>query len=614
MTYQSPTEEGADAAITVAGAVNKNDTLRTVLVCDVVDSVHWMQVNEAYAIAQWQSFIEAVKKRVIPKLGGRLVKSLGDGLMLEFLIAPQDALSAAFEMKKIADEIRKADTSKQDSFWLRMALHHTTATVGEDDIYGHGVNLCARIATLAGPGEIVISTEMRDQLTDQLDADLEDMGECFLKHIAEPIRVYRAGPVGVEPVVISHRDYAAPLHATLAVVPFVARSLAVDNQLAIGEIIADGVIGQLSRTANLKVISRLSTSVFRNRISTGGLNAVADIEHHLGANYILSGSYIAMDKQLIVTAELTATKTNQIVWMDRMQGHVMDLLQLQSEMCHKIANATHMTILETEVQAALTQPMPTLESYSLLLGGISMSYFINGSEFQKAGLLLNQLADRYQSLASPYAWLANWHALRATQHNSLNSGVDSMRALAYVKKALVNNPMCAQSLATDALLQLHLSKNKVNAEKQLATALQANPSEPLAWLFKGVFHGFLGEAEAAREGAERALALSPIGPSRHYFESLASSCFLGSGDYERAIALANSSIRANSMHPSTYRTLAVAQAMKGDMIQANITVNNLLKLLPNYTIRDFEKNTGFCLSHLGEVFVRALSESGLPSN
>jgi adenylate cyclase len=616
MTYQSPTDDGAGAASPANEAMVANGSsgaLRTVLVCDVVDSVHWMQVNEAAAIAQWQTFIDAVKQRVIPKLGGRLVKSLGDGLMLEFLISPQDALNAAFAMKEIAADIRKADTSKQDNFWLRMALHHTTATVSEDDIYGHGVNLCARIATLAGPGEIVISTEMRDQLTDQLDADLEDMGECFLKHIEEPVRVYRAGPVGMEPVVISQRDYAAPLHATLAVVPFVARSLAMDNQLAIGEIIADGVIGQLSRTANLKVISRLSTSVFRNRISSGGLNGVADIEHHLGANYILSGSYIAMDKQLIITAELTATKTNQIVWMDRMQGHVMDLLQLQSEMCHKIANATHMAILETEVQAALTQPMPTLESYSLLLGGISMSYFINGSEFQKAGLLLNQLADRYQSLASPYAWLANWHALRATQHNSLNSENDSLRALAFVKKALVNNPMCAQSLATDALLQLHLSKNKVNAEKQLATALQANPSEPLAWLFKGVFHGFLGDAEAAREGAEKALALSPIGPSRHYFESLASSCFLGSGDYDRAIALASSSIRTNSMHPSTYRTLAVAQAMTGDLNQANITVQNLLKLLPNYTTRDFEKNTGFSLSHLGEIFARALSEAGLPS-
>ena len=360
MTYQSPTEKGASpASLSNAVAVFENNAgaLRTVLVCDVVDSVRWMQLNETAAITQWQTFIHAVKQRVLPKLGGRLVKSLGDGLMLEFADTPQNALAAAFAMKEIATDIRLADNSKQDSFYLRMALHHTTVTVGADDIYGHGVNLCARIATLAGPGEIVISTEMRDQLTDRLDADLVDMGECYLKHIEEPVRVYRAGPVGHLPILVPKRDYAAPLQAIVAVVPFAARSLAQDNQLAVGEIIADGVIGQLSRTPDLKVISRLSTSVFRNRINSGGLNGVADIEAHLGANYVLSGSYIALDKKLIITAELTETKTNQIVWMDRLQGDVMDLLQLQSELCNTIANATHMAILTTEVQAALTKPL-----------------------------------------------------------------------------------------------------------------------------------------------------------------------------------------------------------------------------------------------------------------
>ena len=615
MTYQSPTDEGAGAAslLNAAMSINNNTgALRTVLVCDVVDSVHWMQVNEAAAIAQWQTFIEAVKQRVIPKLGGRLVKSLGDGLMLEFLVAPQDALNAAFAMKEIAADIRSADTTKQDSFWLRMALHHTTATVGEDDIYGHGVNLCARIATLAGPGEIVISTEMRDQLTDQLDADLEDMGECFLKHIEEPIRVYRAGPVGHLPILMPKRDYAAPLQAIVAVIPFAARSLAQDNQLAVGEIIADGVIGQLSRTPDLKVISRLSTSVFRNRINSGGLNGVADIEAHLGANYVLSGSYIALDKKLIITAELTETKTNQIVWMDRLQGDVMDLLQLQSELCHTIANATHMAILMTEVQAALTRPLPTLESYSLLLGGISMSYFIKGTEFDKAGLMLSQLIDRYSTHASPYTWLANWHALRATQHNTGNPVNATMRALDSAKKALNNNPQCAQALATDALIELHLTKNTLHAGKQLSAALLSNPNEPLAWLFKGIYHGFLGEGDEARESAKKALLLSPVGPAMHYFDSIAASCYLGAGDYEQAIFLATRSLKMNRLHSSTYRALAIAQAMYGDFESSKQTVQQLLQLLPSYTAHEFQKNTGFSMCPLGEVFTHALLKSGLP--
>jgi adenylate cyclase len=612
MAFQSQTDENGNTADPVPVPDNSSGALRTVLVCDVVDSVHWMQANEAAAIAQWQSFIDAVKKQVIPKLGGRLVKSLGDGLMLEFLIAPADALNAAFAMKEIAAEIRRADTKKQDNFWLRMALHHTTATVGEDDIYGHGVNLCARIATLAGPGEIVLSTEMRDQLTDKLDADLEDMGECFLKHIDEPVRIFRAGPVGYEPVVAPQTNYAAPLQATIAVIPFEARSLAVANQFAIGEIIADSVIGQLSRTRDLKVISRLSTSVFRNRINSDGLNGVAHIESHLGANYVLSGSYIALDTKLIITAELIETKTNQVVWMDRMQGDVMDLLQLQSELSHRIASATHMAILDTEVKAALTQPMPTLESYSMLLGGISMSYYINGSEFRKAGVLLNQLVERYQSLASPNAWLANWHALRATQHSSKATNLDALKALENAKKALKNNPQNAQALATDALIQLQLTKNSDYAAAQLDKALSLNPNEGHAWLYKGLLHGFLGQAKQASAAAEQALSLTPLGPERHYFDTLAAASYIGAGDYERARELAQRALQLNRSHPSTYRALAIAQGMLGMQVQANSTIKQLLQLVPDYTASDFQKNSGHYLTPLGDVFCDALVKAGLP--
>jgi adenylate cyclase len=612
MTYQSSIEEGADAAITVAGTVNKNDTLRTVLVCDVVDSVHWMQVNEAYAIAQWQSFIEAVKKRVITKLGGRLVKSLGDGLMLEFLDVPQKALSAAFEMKKIAAEIRKADTSKQDSFWLRMALHHTTATVGEDDIYGHGVNLCARIAGLAGPGEIVISTEMRDQLTDQLDADLEDMGECFLKHIAEPIRVYRAGPVGHLPILVPQREYAAPLQAIVAVIPFAARSLAKDNQLAVGEIIADGVIGQLSRTPDLKVISRLSTSVFRHRINSGGLNGVADIEAHLGANYVLSGSYIAMDKKLIITAELTETKNNQIVWMDRLQGDVMDLLQLQSELCHAIANATHMAILTREVEAALTQPLPTLQSYSLMLGGINLIHRHGAKEFNRGLEILNHLEHLHNRSSIVASWKAMWYVLAVTRGVNSDKNKDANIALQLTKKAFEADPMNSMAQAVEGFVYLHLKKDIPTALARLNSSTETNPNDSIGWLFKGVAHSFLDQASLAVLASEKALTLSPLDPQQYYFESLAASSAIVDKNYSSAIELCKSSIRRNSMHLHTYRALVTAYWYSGQSVNAKITAKTLLQIAPNFNIDSFSETSASADTQFGKKMVLALLEAGIP--
>ncbi len=616
MTYQSPTDEGAGAASPSNAAVSINNNtgaLRTVLVCDVVDSVHWMQVNEAAAIAQWQTFIEAVKQRVIPKLGGRLVKSLGDGLMLEFLVAPQDALNAAFAMKEIAADIRNADTTKQDNFWLRMALHHTTATVGEDDIYGHGVNLCARIATLAGPGEIVISTEMRDQLTDQLDADLEDMGECFLKHIEEPIRVYRAGPVGHLPILMPKRDYAAPLQAIVAVIPFAARSLAQDNQLAVGEIIADGVIGQLSRTPDLKVISRLSTSVFRNRINSGGLNGVADIEAHLGANYVLSGSYIAMDKKLIITAELTETKTNQIVWMDRLQGDVMDLLQLQSELCHTIANATHMAILTTEVQAALTKPLPTLESYSLLLGGISMMHRCTAGDFESSKLMLDAILDRHHTASTARAWLAKWYITKIIRGISHSRDTDVKLTLQHTRKILEREPSNALALSIEGHALCQLVGNSEESLIKLNQAIEFSPNESYAWLYKSVWSSMWGKASDSVTEAEMASALSPIDPMHYYFDTILAAAYTANSQYEKAISIAKRSYRANQHHAPTLRALLVAQVESELLQDANETLDLLRLETPNITVSQYQQ-MGASVSFTRQQFVKTLRRLGVPEN
>ena len=617
MTYQSPTDEGAGAASPSNAAVstkNNNGALRTVLVCDVVDSVHWMQVNEAAAIAQWQTFIEAVKQRVIPKLGGRLVKSLGDGLMLEFLVAPQDALNAAFAMKDIAAEIRLADTKKQDNFWLRMALHHTTATVGDDDIYGHGVNLCARIATLAGPGEVVISTEMRDQLTDQLDADLEDMGECFLKHVAEPVRVYRAGPVGQRPVLVPQRDYAAPLQAIVAVIPFAARSLAQDNQLAVGEIIADGVIGQLSRTRDLKVISRLSTSVFRNRINTGGMNGVADIESHLGANYVLSGSYIAMDKTLIVTAELSETKTNHVIWMDRIQGDIGDLLQLQSELCHRIANATHMAILETEVQAALIKPLPTLESYSLLLGGISMMHGTSKTEFYKSQSLLMGLMERHQNIAAVPAWLANWHVLQVVQGWLGADAIEISKSASQLSsKALRLHTDFSFARTISGLVSCYLLHDLEHAHKQYITAIDLNPNEALAWLYKGMLHAFRGEGDLAVHDTLKACELSPLDPHLYFYQSLTASAYLTAAKYDKSVDMAKQSLRGNGKHVSTHRCLTIAQVMSGQITDAQMSAKQLMILDPGLSVSKYLARIPGAQFELGKTFAEALRIAGVPA-
>ena len=173
--------------------------LRTVLVVDLVESVRLIDQDEEGAVARWRGVVDRVKNDVLPAHGGRLVKSLGDGMLLEFPRV-QPAVNAAFAIQQTCNRAN-VGVAPQRQMLLRMGVQVSELIADEHDVYGRGVNLAARLTTLAGPGEIVVSASVRDQLTPMLDADVEDLGECYVKHLAQPVRAYRLGPPGPRPVV-----------------------------------------------------------------------------------------------------------------------------------------------------------------------------------------------------------------------------------------------------------------------------------------------------------------------------------------------------------------------------------------------------------------------------
>jgi adenylate cyclase len=268
--------------------------LRVLLICDLVESVQWMEHDEERAISRWQAYIRKVRDVVVPTFGGNVVKSTGDGIMIEFASA-KTAVVAAAALHAAADDLNLA-YKESHQMRLRAGIHEALVRRDEHDLYGHGVNLAARITSLANPGETVVSAPVRDQLTDLVDGHIEDLGDCFLKHVSEPQRVYRIGSTSHIPVV---RDQVANLQPSIAVIPFTARSIE-PQHFSIGELIADGVLAQLSRTPSLRVISRLSSSPFRDRELVLG-----SMQTHLAVNFVVSGSYLVFNEKMLVNVELT---------------------------------------------------------------------------------------------------------------------------------------------------------------------------------------------------------------------------------------------------------------------------------------------------------------------
>jgi adenylate cyclase len=560
-------------------------TTATLLIIDVVESVRLMEANEQDAVRQWQRLVELVVHDVLPEHAGRLVKSLGDGLMLEFATA-RPAVHAALHIQQLCHATNHG-VAPQKRMQLRAGIHTGTYVKDAHDIYGADVNLAVRLTTLAGPGETIVSAPVRDQLTPVLDGDIEDLGDCYMKHLATPVRAYRVGDAGAAPVIEPGSSRPLDLRPTIAVIPFAARGAEPGHAL-IGEAVADELIAALSKTAELHVISRLSTTVFRERTASAD-GALADIRQHLGATFVLSGRCTVFGSHMTLFVELAEADGGRIVWAENLKGSVAGLFNPDDDMLSRIVSAVSSAVMRHELQRAQNQALPTLEGYTILLGAIAMMHRTDHHDFDKAKLMLEHLIERSKRHPVPHAWLATWHVLRAAQGWSQDPVEESKRALKCTQQALDSEPTCSLALAVDGLVHSYLLRDFDTATQRNEAALSANPNESLAWLFKGTLLSFKGNGNGALDAADRALKLSPLDPMRYFYDSLAATAALSDANYIRAIELAKRSLRANKMHTSTYRALVLAQALSGQIEEAKGTLTLLRPLDPGLTITSFLK-------------------------
>jgi adenylate cyclase len=577
--------------------------IRTVLVVDVAESVRLMEESEEDTVSRWRSFVQGVTAGILPAHSGRLVKSLGDGMLIDFPQV-QEAVKAAFEIQDACVRANQGMPLGRQML-LRMGIQVSELISDEHDVYGRGVNLAARLATLAGPSEIVVSADVRDQLTPVLDADIEDLGECYLKHIREPVRAYRLGSPGPRPV-IEAGDTAPDLRPTIAVIPFSHRGTEAGHVI-LGEILADDIISALSHATDLNVISRLSTTVFRGRNAT-----LDEISAHLRASYVLSGAYRTTRDHIVLAAELAEAQSGRVVCGVELKGKITSVLAGTSDLAERIVKQASAALIARELERAQTQPLPTLQIYTLLLSAITLMHRLSLQDFERARQMLDAVIERVPRQAVPRAWLAKWHVLRVQQGWTDDPDEDANRALQCTRRALDIDENCTLALAVDGCVHTNLLKRLDIGLLRYEHALHVNPNDSLAWLFKGTLHAFKGEGEPAVKATQRALKLSPLDPHRYFYDSLAATVECAAKRYDRAIEAAKRSLRLNRKHSSTLRALAVAQWSVGHQDEARATVAELMRLEPGYTISKFLERSPSSEYETGKEWSKALRSAGVP--
>lgn len=589
----------------------------TLAFVDVVESVHLICDDERPAVQRIRALLAEAAREVVARHQGWVIERRGDGLLLRFE-HPRQALCCAQALHRLA----AADTAShgaEQPLQLRIGLHCANLLTDLSAVYGVGVNLTARIAAFSLPGDTVMSATVRDRLTPGLDPEVQDLGECYLKHFEAPVRLFKllAQPAELPPDLQTAIAARLRLRPTLVILP--AQDAAADAQavqpIGWADIVTDQLSRQFSQSPMLHVISALSAHALRGRQIDRG-----HLYRHWHANYVLQSRLIsrgdgaASPERITLEIELWRAGAGEPVYLQTVQGTATDLLSPASDLLGPVVQGVGNRILAVEQRAArATAILPNLASHTLYLNAVDLLHRFSTADFERAHQLLLALNERAPRHAEPLAWLARWHVFKVVQGWTDDSRRDGLQALSYSQQALDRDPQSALALTMAGSVHAGVKGDPQAAQQCYEQALQSNPNDSLAWLMSGVAHGFMSSHAQALAASESALGLAPIDPTRHYYDSLAASASVMAGEYTRGIALAQRSIQANATHGSAYRAMATAQVMLGQVDDARLTIGQLLAIEPHCTVQTYLSRVGPA-SAQNLRFAEALRSAGLPEH
>jgi TolB-like protein/class 3 adenylate cyclase/Tfp pilus assembly protein PilF len=579
--------------------------LSAFLFVDLVDSVALIEKDPEASIARWRTFVAEVTHDELPPRNGRIVKLLGDGMLIEFT-SPVAAVDCALALQARIEHLNQ-DVDFHRRLQLRIGVHMADVIADELDLYGEGINLAARLMALAGPGETILSAAVRVQVTDGLGVMLEDLGDRWLKGMDKPVRTFRAWPPGPPPASHSGTKRMAGSRPSIAVLPL--RILSDDpSHKFLGDLLAEDLITTLSVQSDLAVISRLSTAPFRDRYYEP--RNVAEI---LGVRYALSGTLQTSGARVRLIAELTEVEVGQVIWADRFEGKLTDIFDLQDQLSRDITARVVPLVRQRELARVRSKRPENLTAYERTLRAADLFHRSSPDALGESRRLLEGAIQSDPHYAAPHAWLARWYVRRVGQGQSTDPQHDSAAAYRHAESALELDETDSWVLSVNGLVAAYLDKDLEKAMSIYDRALTINPSNPSAWVWSTSALSWLGRGEDAVARAPRAIELSPFDPNMYSFTSVAGVAHLVAGNYDKAIELSRVSLRQNAMFTGTHKMLSVALALAGRVDEARIAVQNLLKLDPTLTVAGFLRQYPGRDTEHAQRFATALAEAGLPS-
>jgi adenylate cyclase len=551
--------------------------LAAILAADIVGYSRLMGLDEA-GTAQALRAHRAVADPLIAGHSGRVFKTTGDGLLIEFG-SVVGAVECALRLQELAAERNAAVASERRMEW-RIGIHIGDVLIESDDILGDGVNIAARLEGIAEPAGICISEDAFRQVRGKVEAEFADLGEQTLKNIARPLRVYSVRPASAsEPRVAPPAGLPLPDKPSVAVLPFANMSSDAEQEF-FADGIAEDVITALSRYPSLFVIARNSSFTYKGRAVD-----VKEIGRELGVRYVLEGSLRKAGNRIRVTAQLVEAETGKHVWAERYDRELTDIFAVQDEITEAVTIAIAPAIADAELHRALRKPPESLDAWAAYqrvlwhLGKATARDYGMAKEFFRRAIDLDpNFPDGYCGLAT-----AEIRAAGTFRRGNLAEAQRSAERRAHFAVALDGNNPFAHSCLSFALFG---RGDHRGAWAEADRAVVLSPNLASGYFQRGTALIYSGRPQEGLKDLQTSLRLEPRGSNLAINLHHVAVGLYFSRAHDNAVDAAQYLVRSFPEYPPSYRWLAAAFGQLGCVEGAKEAVEKAMAMTSPPFVRE----------------------------
>jgi adenylate cyclase len=576
--------------------------LSAILSADVVGYSRLMGEDELATVRTLEAYREMLAE-ITRNYGGRVVDSPGDNVLAEFA-SVVDAVECAVEIQKEL-KAKNEELAENRRMEFRIGINLGDVIEEGERIYGDGVNVAARIESLAAGGGICISGTAFDQVEGKLELEFDYLGEQSVKNIKKLVRVYRVEMEGGGSDVGISLEVPLPDKPSIAVLPFVNMS-GDPEQVYFVDGIVDDIITELSRFPYIFVIARTTSFTFKGKSVD-----VRQVGRNLGVRYVLEGSVRRIGDRVRITAQLIEAETGNHIWAERYDRDLEDIFSVQDEITAQVVGSIHPELYAAEMRRAREKPVESLDVWNYAVRARWHVLRLAREDNSEAKRLFGKALELEPDYVPALAFLVYCHICDVLfgWSQAPPESIKEARRLARKAASLdENDPWVQCALGFTEFI----AKNPDAAIAHYRRAIELNPNFALAHGYLSCQLGYAGEAEAAIETGHNAIRLSPRDPELfHFHVGIGTGHFIAER-YEEAVAWANKVIAERPETPAGHRLLAASLAQLGRIEEARRAMEDVLSMTPGLTATLLRNITHFKNPADFDRYIDALRKAGLP--